>query len=347
MENIDRLTKSYDYELPSRFVAERPTDRRDNSKLLVYKVQSDEIIHTNFKHLADFLDPKHLLVLNDSKVFPCRLLGHKSSGGKVELFLLSLLDTEGVYPCMLRTSGKKKVGDTFHFDDLHAEVVGRGEEGDFLVRFNLEKDELLNFLEEFGHIPIPPYIRSGVGDRRDRTDYQTLYANTIGSVAAPTAGLHFTSEVFTQLEQKKIEKAFVTLHVGAATFRPVNSEVIFDHKMHEEFFEIGQESLSKLNSKKDIIAVGTTSLRVLESSFKNDVFEGTAEALKGTDIFLYPGVEVKSIKGLITNFHLPKSTLLMLVSSLIGRLKTLALYEEAKKNDYRFFSYGDAMLILR
>lgn len=347
MKNIDLLTESYDYELPEEYIASRPSPGRDSSKLLVYKQSEDQIIHTSFKELHQYLDPENLLVLNDSKVFPCRLFGQKPSGGKVELFLLSLLEKQGLYHCMIRTSGKKNIGDKFEFGDLKAEIVTRGSEGDFWVRFNLTAASLLNFLEEQGQIPIPPYIRKGIADEQDLEDYQTVYAKETGSVAAPTAGLHFTPEVFKNLEDKGVDKAFVTLHVGAGTFKPVNAENIQDHKMHEEFFHVTQENLKKLNSKKNIIAVGTTSLRVLESTFNGEEFLGTPDGLSSTDIFLYPGVEVKSIKGLITNFHLPKSTLLMLVSALLGREKTLSLYEEAKKQNYRFFSYGDGMLILR
>ena len=350
MENIDQLTQSYYYDLPEHFIAKRPITGRDGSKLLVYKVATNEIIHTRFNQLPEYLSSDHHLVLNQSKVFPCRLLGQKNTGGKIELFLLSLVHEGGKYPCMIRSNGKKKVGDKFEFDKLIAEIVERSETGDFLVKFNLSHDELLNFLEHQAHIPIPPYIRSGVADEQDKEDYQTVYAKDTGSVAAPTAGLHFTPDLFDKIVAKGIQKSFVTLHVGAGTFKTVSAENIKDHKMHEELYSIEKDTLKKLNKNKKIIAVGTTTLRVLESSYHDEdgfKFKPKDDGLAGTDIFLYPGKKVKSISGLITNFHLPESTLLMLVSSLIGRVKALELYEEAKKMDYRFFSYGDGMLILR
>jgi S-adenosylmethionine:tRNA ribosyltransferase-isomerase len=351
MKNNDHLATAYNYDLPAKFIADRPIPGRDESKLLVYKAQTGDVIHTSFKNLPEFLTSDHMLVLNQSKVFPCRLLGEKSTGGKAELFLLSLIHKQDQYPCMIRSTGKKKVGDHLYFgerdDQLIATIKGRGDEGDFLVSFNKGHVELLALLEKHALIPIPPYIRDGIADKFDVEDYQTVYAKEVGSVAAPTAGLHFTPQVFEKLRQKGIEKTFVTLHVGAGTFKTVSSENILDHKMHHEFFQIPDEALIKLNNKKKIISVGTTSLRVLESSFSDDEFSFNHETLGSTDIFLYPGKEVNSIAGLITNFHLPKSTLLMLVSSLIGREKTLELYEIAKKENYRFFSYGDAMLILR
>ncbi len=345
---IDQLTESYFYDLDPKFIADRPVEGRHNSKLLVYKAQTGEIIHTEFKQLSQFLGPQHMLVLNQSKVFPCRLLGEKSSGGKVEVFILSLIANDGHYPAMIRSSGKKRIGDEYIFGELIAKIEGRGAEGDFHISFNKSKDELLTYLEQTAHIPIPPYIRDGIADDQDIEDYQTVYAKEIGSVAAPTAGLHFTPEVFQNLQQQGIDKAFVSLHVGAGTFKPVNTDNILEHKMHNEYFDIDTENLKKLNAKKELIAVGTTSLRVLESCYHQGKIElPHSDKPYGTEIFLYPGKEVHSIKGLLTNFHLPKSTLLMLVSTLIGREKTLELYEIAKQNDYRFFSYGDAMLILR
>lgn len=345
---LDLLAESYNYELDPSFIADRPAPGRHNSKLLVYKISSNELTHTNFKSLPEFLTSDQILVLNQSKVFPCRLLGEKKSGGKVEVFLLSLIEENGIYPAMIRANGKKRVGDVYSFDKLEAKIEGRSDEGDFLVSFNKNPDELLNYLEELAQIPIPPYIREGKADAQDLVDYQTVYAAQLGSVAAPTAGLHFTDEVFDELEKKGIEKAFVTLHVGAGTFKPVSTQDLSEHKMHHEFFDIDSENLVKINSGKKRIAVGTTSLRTLESTWK----EGKIELPNGTgpystDIFLHPGKKINSIDGLITNFHLPKSTLLMLVSTLIGREKALEIYEIAKSKKYRFFSYGDSMLILK
>lgn len=347
MKNIDHLSDAYSYELPAKFIADRPIMGRDGSKLLVYNAKTGEIIHAKFKDLPSFLTKDHLLVLNESKVFPCRLFGEKVSGGKVELFLLSLMQIEGNYSCMIRSNGKKKIGDELIFDDLVATIQGRNKEDDFLISFNKKHVDLLNFLELKAQIPIPPYIRDGIADESDIRDYQTVYAKEVGSVAAPTAGLHFTHQLFKELDRNNIEKAFVTLHVGAGTFKSVSSEHILDHKMHQEFYNISKNNIEKLNQNKKIIAVGTTTLRVLESNMKDGTFLYRESGLSSTDIFLYPGKEVKSIAGLITNFHLPKSTLIMLVSALIGREKTLELYELAKEKEYRFFSYGDAMLILR
>ncbi|MFT6633523.1 MAG: S-adenosylmethionine:tRNA ribosyltransferase-isomerase [Bacteriovoracaceae bacterium] len=346
--NIDLLAESYNYELDASFIADRPVAGRHNSKLLVYKVATNEIIHSNFKNLSEFLNAEHLLVLNQSKVFPCRLLGEKSSGGKVEVFLLSLIDNSGIYPAMIRANGKKRIGDEYRFGELIAKIVDRSDEGDFLISFNKDANQLLEYLEKLAQIPIPPYIRDGKADEQDLVDYQTVYAAELGSVAAPTAGLHFTDELFKNLLDKGIDKSFVTLHVGAGTFKPVSATDLSEHKMHSEFYNIDLENLAKINSGKKRIAVGTTSLRTLESTYidgKIQLPEG--DGPHSTDIFLHPGKEINSIDGLITNFHLPKSTLLMLVSTLIGREKALEIYEIAKLNDYRFFSYGDSMLILR
>ena len=347
MKNLDLLTESYSYELDPSFIAARPAERRDASKLMVYKAGSDKIIHTTFSKLAEFLEPQSLLVKNQSRVFPCRLFGQKDSGGRVELFLLSLISENGLYPAMIKSNGKKRVGDKLTFGKLIVEIKDRSSEGDFLIEVNLADDEFLDFLQTSANVPIPPYIRDGIADEKDKEDYQTIFAKDLGSVAAPTAGLHFTEEVFKSLKDKKIENASVTLHVGAGTFKTVQTDNIKDHQMHSENFTIGADDLEKLNRHGNRIAVGTTTLRVLESCFDNGEFKVDADKLYSTDIFLHPGVEVNSISGIITNFHLPKSTLLMLVSSLIGREKTLELYEIAKAKNYRFFSYGDAMLILR
>lgn len=349
MQNLDHMLSSYEYELDKHFIASRPVAGRHNSKLLVYDVKSDTVTHRNFKDLASILDADSTIVMNHSKVFPCRLLGYKSSGGKVELFLLSLIPTDGLYPAMIRSNGKKNLGELFEFGDIQAQIVERGEDGSFLVKFNLTDELLLEALEKEAQIPIPPYIRGGIADEKDIEDYQTVYAQELGSVAAPTAGLHFTQEVFSDLEKKGIETAYVTLHVGAGTFKPVTTESLLEHKMHSEYFDIDNKNLKKINSNKKIFAVGTTSLRVLESTYTDSGFclPSLEQKPYSTDIFLYPGVEVNSIAGLITNFHLPKSSLLMLVSAIVGRDKTLELYEIAKQNNYRFFSYGDAMLIIR
>lgn len=349
MQNQDLQLASYNFYLPEELIADRPIEGRQNSKLLVYRVKSNTIEHKNYFDLPDLLTPEHLLVLNKSKVFPCRLIGQKKTGGKCEVFILSLIENKGEYPALIKTRGKKNIGDEFEFGELKVTISSFAEDGSFFVRFNKSHSELLTLLETIGNIPIPPYIRGGVADEKDLTDYQTVYAKDIGSVAAPTAGLHFTHELFKKLEDRGVKKSFVTLHVGAGTFKPVTTDSILDHKMHEEFFSIEEAELINIRKyQKKLIAVGTTSLRVLESLSDEKGFIKTPESeLDSTSIFLYPGKEVHSIAGLITNFHLPKSTLLMLVSSLIGREKALELYQVAIDNQYRFFSYGDGMIILR
>jgi S-adenosylmethionine:tRNA ribosyltransferase-isomerase len=349
MQNPDLLLASYDFNLPDELIAQRPIAGRHHSKLLVYYAQEDRVEHKNYTDLPKILSADNLLVFNQSKVFPCRLMGHKPSGGKCEVFVLSLLDNDGIYPAMIKTSGKKKIGDEYTFGDLQVKIIDTVSDGSFLIKFNLKKEALLDFLQLHAKIPIPPYIRGAKADEKDKDDYQTVYAKEVGSVAAPTAGLHFTHELLENLKQQGIEQAFVTLHVGAGTFKPVTTDSILDHKMHSEFFHIDQENLKLIQSyPKKIVAVGTTSLRVLEScSDENGNISFDEDGLCQTDIFLHPGVPVNSISALITNFHLPKSSLLMLVSSIIGRSKALELYKIAIENKYRFFSYGDGMILIR
>lgn len=249
---------------------------------------------------------------------------------------------------MVRASGKRKVGDIFHFGKLIAEIKTVNGNGTFGVIFNVSHDELLNDLEMIGKIPIPPYIRNGESDDLDKKTYQTVFAKETGSVAAPTAGLHFSDKLLGDLKKNGHELATVTLHVGAGTFAPVKAENILEHKMHEEFFTIDEENLKTIQEAEFRIAVGTTTLRTLESSFQNgNVQFDNPGSLHSTSIFLYPGKKVQSIDAMVTNFHLPQSSLIMLVSALIGREKTLEIYKIAIENKYRFFSYGDGMLILR
>jgi len=337
--NTDTLLQAYDYELPPGLIAQRPIEGRSGSKLLVYRAATDEISHHIFSDIADILPSDHLLVFNNSRVFPCRLRGKKSTGGQAEVFLLNLNPPQ--YDALIRTRGKKNIGDEFFFSDgLVAKVEEIKDDGVFSLSFNT--NDLKQILYAQGEIPIPPYIRDGESDKKDKEDYQTVYAKKEGSVAAPTAGLHFTPEL---IEKIPLEKAEVSLHVGPGTFKPVNCDNILDHPMHREYFEIDDFEAQKIKQfGNKIIAVGTTSLRVLESIARNH-FE-TDESGMSTDIFIHPPQKVESIKGIITNFHLPKSTLLMLVSSLVGREKTLELYKIAIENQYRFYSYGDAMLIL-
>jgi S-adenosylmethionine:tRNA ribosyltransferase-isomerase len=349
MNNIDLSLSSYDFDLPKSLIAERPCSVRHDSKLLVYNATTDEVIHTHFNQLPNFIPNDSLLVANQSKVFPCRLVGKKPTGGKCEIFVLSLKpDTDGHYQVLIKTSSKKQIGDQYFFEsDLIARVEKIGD-GHFYVSFNCENSKQLEEkLSAIGKIPIPPYIRGGESDEQDVKNYQTVYAKEQGSVAAPTAGLHFTAEVFKDLSAKNIDQAFVTLHVGLGTFAPVKTDDLADHKMHTEEYFISKDNLEMINSGRKIFAVGTTSLRVLESAYNGGAVSVTPDEIYKTNIFLHPGVDVKSIAGLVTNFHLPKSTLLMLVSSLIGREKTMDLYKEAISHKYRFFSYGDAMLIIR
>jgi S-adenosylmethionine:tRNA ribosyltransferase-isomerase len=342
--NKDHLLSSYDYDLPPELIAQRPCVPRDKSRLLVYNEELDEITHTTFEYINDFLPEDSKLILNQSKVFPCRLIGKKDTGAKIEVFILSTeLKNEG-YLCLIKSSKKKNIGDQYLFDNgVTGKLTRLVGDGTFIISFNLTIEDVL---DKAGSIPIPPYIRSGKSDDQDFDDYQTVFAKEIGSVAAPTAGLHFTDEVFKKLVDKNITQNFVTLHVGLGTFSPVKSESIHDHNMHTEQYFVEKDDWEEILKAKKRFAVGTTSLRVLESLWpQKDSIKPLN--LYDTDIFLHPGKKVESISGLITNFHLPGSTLLMLVASLIGREKTLQLYNIAIKERYRFFSYGDAMLIIR
>lgn len=384
----DLLVDSYDYDLPPELIAARPIDgERDQCRLLVYIEETDQIIHTIFNKLPNFLPAQSLLVANQSKVVPARLQGHKKSGATVQLLLTSLIPCSSepekseasnlsikklsneklpLYPIfrtLIKSNRPKRIGEKIVFEEGAFEAVIENifADGSFGVSFKLDGQEylkesqLLLLLKKFGQVPIPPYIRDGTSDKKDQEDYQTVYANNYqeGSVAAPTAGLHFTTDLISDLKNNhKVEFANITLHVSAGTFAPVKVNNILEHKMHSEHFMIDEQNVQKISKSiavdRPIIAIGTTSLRVLESSFdKNGHPLIAPNHLHSTDIFIHPGKEVHTIRGLITNFHWPKSTLLMLISSLIGRKKTLSLYQEAIKHRYRFFSYGDAMLIIR
>lgn len=340
--------KNYDFPLPKELIAHRPVADRHSSRLLVYDEKTDEVFHSSFRDIHKFLPKDSTLIFNRSRVFPCRLIGIKPTGGEVEVFILSLLHDKGIFSCMIKASGKRKEGEVFYFGDLVSKIERVHGDGTFGVSFNKSYEELLNDLEVTGKIPIPPYIRNGESDELDKKTYQTVFAKEVGSVAAPTAGLHFSEELLSSLEAEGITLATVTLHVGAGTFSPVKAQNILDHKMHEEFFSIDEENLKKIQASKFRVAVGTTSLRTLESSFKDGNIEFSEPgSLRSTSIFLHPGKDVHSIRALVTNFHLPQSSLIMLVSSLIGREKTLEIYQVAIEHKYRFFSYGDGMLILR
>jgi len=335
------LTKNYDYELPEGFIATSPVHPRDHAKLLVYDRETDTITHTTFKHLLDFIPKECDIFLNDTRVIKARIFGKKESGGKVELLFNKPLDAHH-YLVLIR--GKVKVGmELFFENDLIATVSKLNEDGSREVTFThqgkeIRFEELVLVLDEIGHIPLPPYIQRE-DNEEDETDYQTLFAKNAGAVAAPTASLHFTPELFAQLEQRhKTHK--VTLHVGAGTFKPVEVEKILEHPMHSEYFLIPQEATKILDNDQPILAIGTTVTRTVEYYVRTGKTQGEC------DLFLNPHNLPQRVTHLLTNFHLPKSTLIMLVSAFIGREKTLQLYKEAIENEYRFFSYGDAMLIL-
>ncbi len=340
----------FDYELPAELIAQQPTDRRDASRLLVADRENGRIYHRHFYDILDYLEPGDCLVMNDSKVIPARLFGiRETTGAKVE-FLLIKRKKNDIWEVMVRPGKKVKPGDTIKFaDDFKAKVLEFGPGGTRIVGFAYD-GIFMERLEELGRMPLPPYI-DRPAEEKDRERYQTVYCREEGSVAAPTAGLHFTREILEKARQKGVKLAYVTLHVGIGTFRPVKSEKVEDHQMHFEEYSIDGEAAETINetlsSEHRLIAVGTTSVRTLESAAV-ETSEGyrVAPGSGNTGIFIYPGYRFKIIDRLITNFHLPKSTLLMLVSAFYTREDILRIYEEAVSERYRFFSYGDAMLIL-
>lgn len=338
----------FDYDLPPELIAKHPAEKRDNSKMLVLHRHNGAVEHRRFYNITEYLKPGDCLVLNDSKVIPARLLGTKEETGvKVEFLLISQKDN--LWETMVRPGRRIKPGDLITFSkkpDLRAEVVGYGSGGTRLVRF-FHEGSFMEVLAQVGLMPLPPYIdRENV--EQDKERYQTVYCKENGSVAAPTAGLHFTQELIEKAQEMGVRIARVTLHVGIGTFRPVKCDEIEEHNMHFEEYEVDETNARIINDTREaggrIISVGTTSVRTLESVCDEN---GRIAAGRGsTDIFIYPGYRFKMVDCLLTNFHLPKSTLLMLVSAFYDREKVLAAYEEAVKNNYRFFSYGDAMLIL-
>ncbi len=337
-------TSDFNFELPPELIAQTPLERRDGSRLLTLNKETGETRHMHFYDLPTLLRPGDCLVLNDSRVLPARLLGRRAGGGACEVLLL--IDRgDNVWECLVRPGKKLRTGATVTFGDgeLTAEIVGEVEGGNRLVRF-LYEGIFLEVLEHLGRMPLPPYIKEELADGER---YQTVYSRVVGSAAAPTAGLHFTKELLEQVRTMGVKVCYVTLHVGLGTFRPVKAEEITDHEMHSEYCVIPQETADVINSTKAaggrVICVGTTSCRTIESWANED---GTMEAKAGwTNIFIYPGYRFKVLDALITNFHLPESTLIMLVSALAGREHVLAAYEEAVRERYRFFSFGDAMFI--
>jgi S-adenosylmethionine:tRNA ribosyltransferase-isomerase len=340
----------FDYSLPERLIAQRPCDKRDQSRLLVVHREGGTIEHRHFFDIIDYLKPGDCLVLNNSKVLPARLFGEKrDTGAKVEFLLIKRIQ-EDLWQTMVRPGRRLKPGDVVDFGPgLLATIKDFGEQGTRIVEFSYN-GIFMERLEEYGTMPLPPYIeRPATNADNDR--YQTVYCEPEGSVAAPTAGLHFTRELLDEIKAKGVKIAYVTLHVGIGTFRPVKAKDVEDHEMHFEEYEISEAAAKLINGTKSsggrIISVGTTSARTLESAatLDNTGAMTIAAGNGSTGIFIYPGYAFKMVDGLITNFHLPKSTLLMLVSALYDREKILDVYQKAIEKEYRFFSYGDAMYI--
>ena len=337
-------THDFWYDLPESLIAQTPLAQRDTSRLLVLDRHTGEIAHKNFYDIIDYLNPGDCLVMNDSRVLPARLLGQRPSGGAAELLLLRELG-DNRWECLAKPGRKLTVGQTVIFGngELTAQIIDVCEDGNRIVQFNYD-GIFLEVLDRLGKMPLPPYIKA---ELQDRERYQTVYSREPGSAAAPTAGLHFTNELLDKIRQKGIHTAFITLHVGLGTFRPVKAVEISEHHMHSEYCMINEETADILNKTKQnggrIVCVGTTSCRTLESL----VGEGGRFSPCGrwTDIFIYPGYKFKAMNALITNFHLPESTLVMLVSAFAGRENILNAYNNAVENKYRFFSFGDAMFI--
>ena len=338
-------TSDFYYDLPEELIAQTPIAQRDTSRLMTVSRQDGRVEHHHFYELPDFLKAGDCLILNNSRVLPARLLGQRLPGGGACEVLLLIDRGDKTWECLVRPGRKMRTGAKLSFGDgtLTAEVTGEVEGGNRLVRFDYD-GIFLEVLERLGKMPLPPYIKE---ELQDRERYQTVYSKVVGSAAAPTAGLHFTPELLKKVEESGIGIGYVTLHVGLGTFRPVKEEEITDHEMHSEFCMIPQETADLINRTKAnggrVICVGTTSCRTLESWANED---GTMEAKAGwTNIYIYPGYRFKVMDGLVTNFHLPESTLIMLVSAFAGREEVLAAYEEAVRERYRFFSFGDAMFL--
>ncbi|QKF77659.1 tRNA preQ1(34) S-adenosylmethionine ribosyltransferase-isomerase QueA [Arcobacter defluvii] len=334
-------TSSYDYDLPKELIATKPVSPADSARLLVYNRKENKITHTTFKNLIEVLPSDLSIFLNDTKVIKARIFGEKESGGKIELLLNKPLFMDR-YLVMIR--GKVKIGTKLFFDkDLIAEVIELNEDGTRVVKFfkedkNLDFLELVEILNKIGHLPLPPYMNRE-DEKEDEKDYQTLFAKNYGAVAAPTASLHFTPELLEKINNK-YDVNYLTLHVGAGTFKPVDVDEILNHPMHSEYFEIGIEAKKALDNAKKVLAVGTTVTRTIEYYARTNKIQGEC------DLFLNPSNQPIKVDYLLTNFHLPKSTLIMLIASFVGLEKTLEIYHEAIKEKYRFYSYGDGMLII-
>ncbi|SFL82061.1 tRNA preQ1(34) S-adenosylmethionine ribosyltransferase-isomerase QueA [Pelosinus propionicus] len=338
------LLSEFDYFLPEELIAQHPCEPRDHSRLLVLDKNTGAISHNRFFDLLQYLNAGDTLVFNNTRVIPARLIGTKAeTGGKVEVFLLNR-KTENDWEALVKPGKKARPGATIIFSDrLSCEILESTDFGGRIVRFRYE-GIFEEILDELGETPLPPYITEQLADKER---YQTVYAHERGSAAAPTAGLHFTTDLMKRIEEKGIHLAFVTLHVGLGTFRPVNTDNITDHVMHREYYSVLPEAAELINRTKReggrIIAVGTTAIRTLETATTNGILESKSG---WTEIFIYPGYTFKIVDAAITNFHLPKSTLLMLISALAGQKKVFAAYKEAVEQKYKFFSFGDAMLII-
>ena len=334
-------TSSYDYNLPKELIATHPVSPADNARLLVYNRATNSIIHTTFKNLMDFLPNELSVFLNDTKVIKARIFGAKETGGKIELLLNKPLFMDRY---LVMIGGKVRIGTKLFFDEnLNAEVLEVNEDGSRIVQF-FQNDKKLDFLalvdilNKIGHLPLPPYMNRS-DEKEDEKDYQTLFAKNYGAVAAPTASLHFTPLLLEKINDK-YDVNYLTLHVGAGTFKPVDVDDILNHPMHSEYFEIGIEAKKALDNAQKVLAVGTTVTRTIEYYIRTNKIQGEC------DLFLNPANKPIKVDYLLTNFHLPKSTLIMLVASFVGLEKTLEIYHEAIKENYRFYSYGDGMLII-
>ena len=340
--NID----DYEYDLPADLIANKPLPKRDNCRLLCLDKKTNLISHKIFKNLIDLLGKNDILVLNQSKVFPARIFGKKDSGGDIELLLIRQLSST---LWLAISKPRPKVGKKINFDqNLVGKIIkSNPTTGQIEIKFNQKNEKFFQILDQIGHTPLPSYIHSCQKESQLRTEYQTVYANTIGSAAAPTAGLHFTKSLLSKLKKRGVQIEYITLHVGLGTFQNLRPENIKTKTLHTEFYEIDIDTAKRLNlakkEKKRIIAVGTTTIRTLESAIKLD--GEIKPGVQSTNIFIYPPFKFKFVDSLITNFHLPKSSLLMLVSAFVSKDQIFLAYKEAIENKYRFFSFGDAMFI--
>jgi len=338
-------TADFDYHLPEELIAQHPADRRDGSRMLKLERNKGDIEDMRFEQFPELLQTGDVLVINNTRVIPARLFGRRQTGARVELFLLHQQEEER-WQCLVQPGRKARPGDVITIaEGFIALIEDRNDDGSRLVRFEYQGD-FEDALQAHGHVPLPPYIKHE-DEKEDRERYQTVFAQRAGAVAAPTAGLHFTPEVLNSIQEKGVEIAEITLHVGIGTFKPVTADDVVDHQMEKEWFEISPESAAKINggiAEGRIVAVGTTSVRTLESAW-DEKLGGVAAGNQWTQLFITPGYQFKVVDALLTNFHLPRSTLIMLVSALAGRENVLAAYHHAVAQRYRFYSYGDCMIV--